>query len=531
MSTPSDLGVVPVQDENGNVVSYTVGRQTAPENAETTDRGGGGWVASSRAFEDGTVPTPTASDALKAYVRARIKARRRLAEEDGVVVEGIVYDTSDDAHLRLMTLLVFASRDPTYRASILIRDGSVRELTSPEIYRVATAIANHMQACALWEIAALQAVEDAATTEELLAFEATIDDAAPSGDETEPTAPDGTQPPPAYEDATFKAVVCDSIQVLQDATVEGSLSVTVDTAVGGNAAISGSLTTTGATSLESTLDVAGNSTLQGTLTVVSPTALQSSLEVTGTSTLTGDLTVVSPTTLQSTLDVTGNTSISGTLTTVDATTLQSTLQVDGTTTLVSAVTAQAPATLQDTLAVDGNTTLNATLTTVGATELQSSLQVTGTSNFDADVAVNANVNVTGSIDVTEDAVIERLYARDKLGVGSMAIKYDARATGESWIRAGSFWWRRGDRQPTSATAAFVITRSQSKPAVAFFEIARQQVLGYAVVDNNGDTSVTLPLQDTLFTANDNTAFEIEVYIANATEVGQVQLANYFLSVA
>jgi predicted acyltransferase (DUF342 family) len=529
MSSPSDLGVVPVRDENGNVVSYTVGRQSAPEHASASDQG---WVASARSFETGTVPQPSASDALKAYMRARIKARRRLAEEDGVVVEGIVYDTSDDAHLRLMTLLVFASRDPEYVASILIRDGSVRQLTSPEIYRVAIAIANHMQACALWEIASLQAVEDATTTEDLLAFETTIDDGAPSGDVTEPSPPNGTQPPPAYDDAVFKAITCDSIGVLQNASVAGDLAVTGNSVVTGNATVNGTLTTTAATILESTLSVTGNSSIDGTLTVASGTSLQSTLAVANTTLLTGELTVVSPTMLQSSLSVVGNTDITGTLTTVDATTLQSTLKVDGSTTLVGELTAQAAAVLQSSLSVAGNSTLSGTLTTVGATELQSTLAVTGGSTFNADVAVqNANVNVTGSINVSEDAVVERLYARDKLGMGTMSINTTARARTESWIVAGSFWWRRGDRQPTGATVSFTITDSQSKPAVVFFELERRQILGYAVVPSNGATVATLSMQDTLFTPNDDTAFQVEVYISNATEKGVVTLANYFISAA
>ena len=522
MSSPSDLGVVPVRDEDGNVVSYTVGSRSAPENA---DAGGSGWVTSSRSFDDGTVAEPTALVALKAYTRARVKSRRRLAEEDGVIVGGIVYDTSDDAHLRLMTLLVFSSRDPDYTASILIRDGSVRQLTSPEIYNVATAIANHMQACALWEIAQLQAINAATTAEDLVTLESTIDDSAPSGDVTEPTAPTGTQPPPAFEDATFKHTTCDSVDVYDYVNVGGALAVT------GDSAFTGTVTTTGATSLESTLAVAGNSTLTGTLDVAAAATIQGTLAVTDATTLTGEVTIVSPATLQATLSVGGNATVTGTFTNVDATTLQSTLRVDGSTTMVGELEAQAAATLQSTLSVGGDSTLSGTLTTVGNTELQSALTVTGESTFNANVGVNANVNVVGSLDVTEDAVVERLYARDRLAIGTMSVNATVRARTEQWLVAGSFWWRRGDRQPTGASVSFTITSNQAKPAVAFYEIGRQQVIGYTVVPASGDTLATLTIQDTLFTKNDNSAFQIDVYISNATEVGVVTLSNYLITVA
>jgi hypothetical protein len=271
--------------------------------------------------------------------------------------------------------------------------------------------------------------------------------------------------------------------------------------------------------------------MTGTLDVASSATIQGTLAVTDATTLTGDVIVVSAATLQSTLSVGGNTTITGTLTNIDAATLQSTLQVDGATTLVGELEAQAATTLQSTLSVGGDTTLSGTLTTVGDTALQSALSVAGESTFNANVGVNANLNVVGSVDVTEDAIIERLYARDKLATGTMSVNAAVRARTEAWLVAGSFWWRRGDRQPTGATVSFTITSNQAKPAVAFYEIGRQQVIGYTVVPNAGNTVATVTIQDTLFTANDNTAFQIDVYISNATEVGVVTLSNYLVTVA
>ena len=520
-SPPPELGVVPVRDENGNVVSFTVGRSTAPENAGDS---GGGWVTSSRGFADGDTP-PTATEALKAYVRARVQARRRLAEEDGVIVDGVVYDTSDDAHLRLMTLLVFASRDPTYTASILVRDGSVRQLTSQAIYSVATAIANHMQACALWEISAMQTVDGATTVDELTDFEATIDDSAPSGDVTTPVAPGGTQPPPAYESATFEDVLCETIRVHDDANVAGDLTVEGDSLTVGKATVSGALTATGDASLESSLTVANDASIGRDLTVAAATRLMGSLEVTGSTSLVDALDLAAAATLHSTLDV------AGAATFRDAVAVTGGLDVNGPSTFANELVAQAASRMESTLGVGGDVTLDASLTTIGATHLQATLDVLGESSFNANMTVTGNANVAGSLDVRDDAVVERLYARDKLGTGTMSVNRDARARTQAWIRAGSFFWRRGDRQPTNVTVSVAVDRSGAKAAVALFELERRQVLGYGVDPGTGGSVVRFPLTNTLFTAGDDTAFEIEVYIANASDSGSVTLSNYFVSCA
>ena len=432
MSSPSDLGVRPIRDENGNIINYTVGRNVPPSNAEQSS----GWVAS-RSFESGSVPTPDALSAMRAYTRARVKARRRMAEEDGVIIGGVVYDTSDDAHLRLMTLLTFAVRDPDYSASILIRDGTVHEVTSQGIYAVATAISNHMQACALWEAESMQTVEDAESAEELEAFEATIDDAAPAGDVTTPSAPEGTTPPPLYDDATFQNMTCIS------------------------------LTTSEHVDVGTTLDVAGTTALADRLDVTGPTALSNTLAV------------------------------------------------------------SAGTTLADTLAVNGAVMLSSTLDVSAAAVLANTLDVSGETTFKADVTItNANVDVTGSLNVTGDAEVARLYAHDRLGVGTMSINLNARARTERWLRAGSFLWRRGDRQPTKATAMFDVTSTKGRPAVLFFEVSRKVILGYAVASANGETVVNVTLGSTLSTADDDTVFEVELHIANATEQGYVALRNY-----
>lgn len=581
MSPSSDIGVVPVRDGDGNVVSYTIRNRSDPETGG--DRGA--WVASSRSAETGTVPEPTPLVALKAYTRARVKSRRRMAEEDGVLVGGVIYDTSDDAHLRLMTLLMFASRDPDYTASILIRDGTVRQLNALEIYSVGIAIANHMQACALWEIEQLQAVDDATTSEELVTIESTIDSSAPAGDEVEPAVPSGTEAPPAYDDATFQKITCDSIVASENVQVGGTLAVTGATtmqstldvadsvSMQSSLGVGGELSVASVVNMLSTLTVESDTLLKGTLTAGQDAQLQADLNVAGTSTLAGELSVTGKATLldaaevrgsmtvaqaavlNDTLSVAGATTIDGVLAVQSNASVAADLSVVGNVAVDGTLTAKQATALEDTLAVagaadmastlsvTGNTLLNASLEVQAATLLHSTLgvdsdatiagklSVSQESTFTGDVSVTSNVNVTGSIDVTEDAVIERVYARDNLARGSMFVDRDVSARTEAWVVAGSFLWRRGDRQPTGATIAVSLSSRQAKAAVALYEKGRNQVIGYGVSARAGDELVTIPIQDTVFTANDDTVFQVELYLSNATEIGRVSLSNFLLSVA
>ena len=495
-------------------MSYAVGSRSAPDSAAATDGDGGQWATGTRA----TV-SPTSLEAMKAYLRARIKARRRMSEEDGVLYNGIVYDTSDDAHLRLMTLLTFAGRDPDYQASILLRDGSVKQMSSGEIYAVATTIANHIQATAQWEVAQMQLVADATTIEDLQSQDAALDDSAPAGDVTEPVSPDGLVPPAAYDDVEFEKVVCDFITVNENAIV------TKDLTVDGNTQLNGTLTTVQDTTLNANLQVDGNTQLQGTLTTVGNSELQGTLTTVQATDLQSTLTVAGATALNDTLVVANNTTLNSELDVVAAARLASTLAVTGATTMTGDVRAENNVSIGADLGVDANTTLTGTLTTVGATALQSTLSVTDVSDF------NAKVTVNSQMDVTEDADIQRLYAHDKLGVGTMAVDAAARARTEQFVKAGSFFWRRGDRQPTNATVAFSLSTTAAQPAVAFYELERQQVIGFQVADSAGTDIVRVTMADTLFTDDDDTAFLVEVYIANSTNSGTVNLNNYFISCA
>jgi hypothetical protein len=184
-------------------------------------------------------------DALRVNAREHAMARRRAAEGDGVLVDGVVYDTSESGLIRFVVLLMFATRDPDYTASMQVHNVSVLTMTAFELYKVAIAIANHMQACALWEQGTLGAIDEADGAEAVAALEDTINEGVPTGDVATPTPPEGTAPPPAYGDATFEGVTCLSamvnggLSVTGDSALDGPLTVSSDAAVSGSFACSG----------------------------------------------------------------------------------------------------------------------------------------------------------------------------------------------------------------------------------------------------------------------------------------------------
>ena len=289
-------------------------------------------------------------EAERANARAQIQERRRDREQNGVWVDGVVYDTSVAAHLRLMTLAVFATRDPSFVASVQTRDGSVTDLTASSIYRVAVAIANHMQSCALWERASLQAIDGATDQAGIEQAETDAEGTLPVGDVSEPSAPDGLQSPTAYTSPQYEDTTC------------------------------------------------------------------------------------------------------------------------------------------------------------------------------------STVRVTGALTAESDADVRRLYARDRLVTGSIYVDAAARSRTASWVRAGSFWWRRGDRQPTRGFVAFRVSDPTCVPAMAFYEPGRQTAY-CAVAGAAGSTTISAAFADTLYTEDDDTFFEVEVYIQNTNAVGNLYLANFNVSTA
>lgn len=156
---------------------------------------------------------------------------------------------------------------------------------------------------------------------------------------------------------------------------------------------------TGSLDVDQTMNVDGATTLNKPLTVTgnSATSLSHTLTVDGTTTLGDDLTVANeaPTSLTGTLDVDKTLNVDG------ATTLNSTLNVGGNTDL------------NGTLTVDGITTMNDDLTVANGapTDLTGDLTVDGDVNagsftVDAELTVDGNTHLTGTLDVTQHANLD-----------------------------------------------------------------------------------------------------------------------------
>lgn len=152
---------------------------------------------------------PPHLNALMITSMARIQARRREAETNGVIVDGHVYDTSFESTVRLLTVLVFALRDPSYRASILLRDGNTREVGASELYRIATAISYHMQKCSAWEQKTLNALRNVQNPNELETTELDAELTIPVSDTTTPEPPEGSEPPAEFNDADIRGMALD----------------------------------------------------------------------------------------------------------------------------------------------------------------------------------------------------------------------------------------------------------------------------------------------------------------------------------
>ena len=498
-------------------------------------------------------------DALRSSAREHVKARRLSAESDGVLVEGVVYDTSEGGLLRLIILLVFANRDPDYTASVQVRNGTVRRMTAPELYKVASAVANHMQSCALWEKDALLALNNAVETEDFAAAEATVFDAIPTGDVTTPAAPDGTPAPPDFAGSRFEDVTCLS------ANVNGDLAVTNNANLGGDLRVDGPVT------CGSSANVAGKVTagsiactgpmLAGATTVTSLDSGSGVVKTTGqilaaSATITGALvagicTLAALTCTSATVSgavSAGSIACSGTLSSNAATvaSLNAGTGLIKTTGSVSAGSATITGALVAGLCT--LTTLN--VGTVTATGRVAAGTIACTGSLTSGAATVASVDAgsgqmkttggvlsgtstttglltagtvtTPTLNVTQDAVIERLYARDQLSVGTFWL--DRRAISGGFTRVGSFWWRRGDRRPARAFVAFETSSNKATPNILFWDpAARTQFGGY---DGGADpTTATFVLTTPNTVPNSNDFYEVEVYLGN-TGKGSVTITAY-----
>jgi hypothetical protein len=542
-------------------------------------------ATSSRALVD-DAGTPNL-DALRSSAREHVKARRLSAESDGVILDGVVYDTAEGGLIRLVILLLFANRDPDFTASMQLRNGTVRRMTAPELYKVASAVANHMQACALWENGALAALDNA-EAEDFATAEASIFDAIPAGDVTTPAPPGGTPAPLEFSGSRFQDVTCLSVSVTGDLTVSrnttfgGALTVSGPTEcsgamhVGSLDAGSGQVQTSGAISAGSANvareinsgSVACTGALAaGATTVSSLDSGSGVIKTTGqvfatAATITGalvaglcTLSTVNATsaTVSGSLS-TGNVACNGTLS-ASATTVTSldakagvvktTGQVlAGSATITGALvaglctlTALNVGSVTATGRVAANTIACTGVLTAGPATTASldagsgAIKTTGTFAASSGVITNtltSGIVSTTTLNVSQDAVVERLNARDKHAVGTMFLT-PTTVKNSNWQRTGSFWWRKGDRRPTQAFAAYDLSSSNSKPNVAFWDPVLRTILGSSL-GNAGEATAIVPIVTGTYVPNSNEFYQIEVYIGNSGS-GDVTLTHYNVSTA
>ena len=180
------------------------------------------------------LPVVSETDIMRTAVGARIVQSRRTAQDGGVLVDGVEYDTSPESMLALVTLLSFASRDPAYTAAVAKRNGGVQILGADAIHRVAAAATMHMQGCALWEHHARAAVDETETVADMQVVEEEAGTTVPSAIDGEPQPPEGTSAPPEFDRPAFRTVVCDELTTskLYAADRRGCGSMRLDSWVG-----------------------------------------------------------------------------------------------------------------------------------------------------------------------------------------------------------------------------------------------------------------------------------------------------------
>ncbi|MHB2058984.1 DUF4376 domain-containing protein [Pseudomonas monsensis] len=96
-----------------------------------------------------------------------IAAERFRREGSGIMVDGVVIDTSRDSQSLIAGMAVSAMLDPAYECSYKAVDGFF-ELTAAQILAVATAVRSHVQACFDREKALSETVDAGTYVDEML---------------------------------------------------------------------------------------------------------------------------------------------------------------------------------------------------------------------------------------------------------------------------------------------------------------------------------------------------------------------------
>ena len=205
-------------------------------------------------------------DAEQVGAQQNILERRRTAESNGVLLNGVIYDTSDAGLTRLLVLFALTHRNPQYMGTLQLRDGSIREVTAREVYSLAATVAYHLRACATWEANAIARIQAAEGTADVEAAEAAVLEDVPAGDLSTPTPLEGGAVLTDFGDTRYDRVSCANLTVDTDATIGHSLSVAgpcalASVACTGPVAARGSVSSTSADNVFMGVDSAGRSRL------------------------------------------------------------------------------------------------------------------------------------------------------------------------------------------------------------------------------------------------------------------------------
>lgn len=126
-----------------------------------------------------TTPADKAA-AAREGLRGAVSSARNAAIEEGTKVDGIHVHTDDVSQLRITGAASTAMRDPTYTVSWKTVEGTFVRLDAEQIFNIADAIREHVQACFDAEAAVLAQI-DLLSDQELQGFDVAAAYAAAKG--------------------------------------------------------------------------------------------------------------------------------------------------------------------------------------------------------------------------------------------------------------------------------------------------------------------------------------------------------------
>ena len=144
------------------------------------------------------------------------------------------------------------------------------------------------------------------------------------------------------------------------------------------------------------------------------------------------------------------------------------------------------------------------------------------------------IRTTGAVRAAS-ATFDVLDARDRLACGPMVLEPGAKASSGTSVNAGSFFWRRGDRAPTTVTVIFKCASSSIEPEFTVSEPRRNTSLGSVrpgAGTANAERMATIALAGTSTVADSDDVYKItiDMCLKSGSSMYGVSLVNYSVSV-